>query len=118
MKVLKEETSTQKLYWDTENKIVWGLLFGDQKTVEHAKENIDAQERIRDSLKKKKTRVLIDMTAVSEITKEARECGLLVVVYDLHVLGVPTLPPKHTSIDLSLERIQLSERLATIGKGS
>ena len=73
MKVLKEETSTQKLYWDTENKIVWGLLFGDQKTVEHAKENIDAQERIRDSLKKKKTRVLIDMTAVSEITKEARD---------------------------------------------
>ncbi len=73
MKELKEETSTQKLYWDSENEIVWGLLFGDQKTVEHAKENIDAQERIRDSLKKNKTRVLIDMTAVSEITKEARD---------------------------------------------
>ena len=73
MKELKEETSTQKLYWDTENQIVWGVLFGDQNTVEHAKENIDAQERIRDSLKKKQTRVLIDMTAVNEITKEARD---------------------------------------------
>ena len=73
MKVLKEETSTQKLYWDSDNEIVWGILFADQRTEQHAKENIDAQERIRDSLKKKKTRVLIDMTAVSEISKEARD---------------------------------------------
>ena len=73
MKELKEETSTQKLYWDSENEIVWGVLFADQKTEEHAKENIDAQERLRDSLKKEKTRVLIDMMAVSEITKEARD---------------------------------------------
>ena len=73
MKELKEETSTQKLYWDSENEIVWGDLFGDQKTEEHAKENVDAQERIRDSLNKEKTRVLIDMTTVTEITKEARD---------------------------------------------
>ena len=73
MKELKEETSTQKLYWDSDNEIVWGVLFADQQTEEHAKENIDAQERIRDSLNKEKTRVLIDMTAVSEITKEARD---------------------------------------------
>lgn len=73
MKVLKEETSTQKLYWDSDHEIVWGILFADQKTEQHAKENIDAQERIRDSLKKKKIRVLIDMTAVSEISKEARD---------------------------------------------
>ena len=73
MKELKEETSTQKLYWDSENEIVWGELFADQKTEEHAKENIDAQERIRDSLNKVKTRVLVDMSAVTEISKEARD---------------------------------------------
>lgn len=73
MKELKEETSTQKIYWDNENDIVYGVLFADIKTQGLAKENIDAQERIRDNLNKKKTRVLIDMTAVSEITKEARD---------------------------------------------
>ena len=72
MKELKEETSTQKLYWDSENEIVWSDLFGNQ-TEELAKKNIDAQERIRDSLNKEKTRVLIDMTAVTEISKEARD---------------------------------------------
>ena len=73
MKELKEETSTKKIYWDSENDIVYGVLFADIKTQGLAKENIDAQERIRDNLNKKKTRVLIDMTAVSEITKEARD---------------------------------------------
>ncbi len=73
MKELKEETSTQKLYWDGENEIVWGELFADITTEELAKENIDAQERIRDSMNKEKTRVIIDMTAVFEISKEARD---------------------------------------------
>ena len=73
MKELKVETSTQRLYWDSANEIVWGELFENQTTVDHDKENIDAQERIRDSLKKKKTRVLIDMTSVTEISKEARD---------------------------------------------
>ena len=73
MKELKTETSTQKLFWDSENEIVWGALFGDQVTEELAKENVDAQETVRDSLKKKKTRVLIDMTTVTEISKDARD---------------------------------------------
>ncbi len=73
MKELKEETSTQKLYWDSENEIVWGELFADITTEKLAKENIDAQERIRDSMNKEKTRVIIDMTAVFEISKEARD---------------------------------------------
>ena len=73
MKELKEETSTQKLYWDSENEIVWGEVCADLKTEEHARENVDAQERIRDSLNKAKTRVLIDMTRVTEISKEARD---------------------------------------------
>jgi len=73
MKELKEETSTQKIYWDSENEIVWGELFADILTEELAKEDIDAQERIRDSLNKEKTRVIIDMTAVFEISKEARD---------------------------------------------
>ncbi len=73
MKELKVETSTQKLYWDSDNDIVWGELFADQVTEELAKENVDAQESVRDSMNKAKTRVLIDMTAVSEISKEARD---------------------------------------------
>ncbi|MCH7773951.1 MAG: STAS/SEC14 domain-containing protein [Bacteroidetes bacterium] len=73
MKELKEESSTQKLYWDSENEIVWGELFADITTEKLAKENIDAQERIRDSMNKEKTRVIIDMTAVFEISKEARD---------------------------------------------
>ncbi len=73
MKELKVETSTQKLYWDSENEIVWGELFGDQITEELAKENVDAQERVRDIVSKAQTRVLIDMTAVTEISREARD---------------------------------------------
>ncbi len=73
MKELKVETSTQKLYWDSENEIVRGQLFADQLTEELAKENIDAQESIRDAVKKAKTRVLIDMTAVTKISKQARD---------------------------------------------
>ena len=43
MKELKTETSTQKLFWDSENEIVWGELFGDQATEELARENVDAR---------------------------------------------------------------------------
>ena len=73
MKELMVETSTQKLYWDGENEIVWGELFDDQTTKERAKENVDAQERVRDLVSKAKTRVLVDMTTISEISKEARD---------------------------------------------
>ena len=73
MKDLKVETSTQRLYWDTENEIVWGELFSNLPTADLARENIDAQESVRDSLNRVKTRVLIDMTAVTEISKEARD---------------------------------------------
>ncbi len=73
MKEPKVETSTQKLYWDSENEIVWSELLANQTTVELAKENVDAQERLRDSMNKAKTRVLIDMTSVTEISKEARD---------------------------------------------
>ncbi len=73
MKELKVETPTQKLYWDTENEIVWCDPFGNQEIEELAKENVDAQESVRDGLKKTKTRVLVDMTAITEISKEARD---------------------------------------------
>ncbi len=73
MKELRTETSTQKLFWDNENEIVWGELFGDQSTGELAKENVDAQETLRDEMKRRKTRVLIDMTGVNEISKDARD---------------------------------------------
>ncbi len=73
MKELRAETSTQKLYWDSDNQIVWGELFGNLVTEEVAKENIDAQERLRDGLNKARTRVRIDMTGITEISKEARD---------------------------------------------
>ena len=73
MKNLKDETPTQKLYWDDETEIVWGELTADLTSEEDAKINIDAQERVRDSLHKEKTRVLIDMTSVSQISKKARD---------------------------------------------
>jgi len=44
-------------------------LFADLKT----EELVDAQKRIRHSPNKEKTRVLIDMTTVTEIAKEARD---------------------------------------------
>ena len=73
MKELKTETSTQRLFWDSEDEIVWGELFANQVSEQLAKENIDAQERVRDMLGKAKTRVLVDMTKVTEISKEARD---------------------------------------------
>ena len=73
MKELKVETSTQKLYWDSENEIVWGELHADLTTEDLARENIDAQESIRDGMNREKTRVVIDMTEVTEISKEARD---------------------------------------------
>ena len=73
MKELKEETPTQRLYWDSEDEIARGELFANVLTEEAAKENVDAQARLRDSLGRAKTRVLIDMTQVTEIRKEARD---------------------------------------------
>ena len=73
MKELKIETSTQKLYWDSENEIVWGDLFANQVSEELAEENVDAQESVRDDMNKAKTRVLNDMTKVTAISKEARD---------------------------------------------
>ena len=73
MKALKIETSSQKLYWDSENEIVWGALFANQVTEELAKENVDAQERLRDMVGKSKTRVLVDMTEITKISKDARD---------------------------------------------
>ena len=73
MKELKEETSTVKLYWDSENEIVWCEIFANLRKEENAKENIDAQERLRDSVNKEKTRVLVDMTELSEMPKGVRD---------------------------------------------
>ncbi len=73
MKKLVDETSTQKLYWDEENQIVFGECFDMIHSQGKAKENIDAQERVRDRLGKEKTRVLVDMRAIKSISRDARE---------------------------------------------
>ncbi len=73
MKELREKTSTVKLYWDSEDEIVWCEIFANLQKEENAKENIDAQERLRDSLNKEKTRVLVDMTELSEMPKGVRD---------------------------------------------
>ena len=72
-KELRATTSTQKIYWDPENKIVWGKVFRNVTTEELARENIDAQERVRDSLNREMTRVLVDMCDVTEMSKAARD---------------------------------------------
>ena len=63
-----EQTSTQALYWDTDENIVWGHL----DSAQTAEENIDAQARLRNTLGKEMTRVLIDMRQTVQITREAR----------------------------------------------
>ena len=73
MRELREETSTVKLSWDSENAIVRCVIFADLLREEQAKENIDAQERLRDRLKKERTRVLVDMSALIEMSKEVRD---------------------------------------------
>ena len=73
MKKLVDETSTQKLYWDEDNQIVFGECFNMIHSEEKAKENVDAQERVRDRLGKEKTRVLVDMRAIKSISRDARE---------------------------------------------
>ena len=50
MKKLVEQTSTQKLYWDEEKQIVIGECFAVIHGQEKAKENVDAQERVRNRL--------------------------------------------------------------------
>ena len=73
MKKLMEETTTQKLYWDNDNNVVWGELTAERQDLATATENIDAQERLRDSLNRQKTRVMIDMRQTTRITREARQ---------------------------------------------
>ena len=72
MRKLMEQTATQKLYWDTDQNIVWGELDSIPQTLQTAQENIEAQARIRDALGKEMTRVLIDMRQTTRITREAR----------------------------------------------
>ncbi len=73
MKKLMEQTSTQKLFWDSDENIVWGELDSTPQTLQTAQENIDAQERVRDALGREMTRVLIDMRQTTRVTREARE---------------------------------------------
>ncbi len=68
-----EQTSTQKLFWGADENIVWGELDATPQTLETAKENIDAQERVRDALGKEMTRVCVDMRQTVRITREARD---------------------------------------------
>ena len=72
MRKLMEQTSTQTLYWDTAENIVWGELGSTRQTLQTAEENIDAQARVRDALGKEMTRVVIDMRQTVQITREAR----------------------------------------------
>ena len=72
MRKLMEQTSTQTLYWDTAENIVWGELDSTPQTLQTAEENIDAQARVRDALGKEMTRVVIDMRQTVQITREAR----------------------------------------------
>ncbi len=73
MKKLVDETSTQKLYWDEDNQIVFGECLDTIHSEEKAKENIDAYERVRNRVGKEKIRVLVDMRAIKGVSRDARE---------------------------------------------
>ena len=72
MRKLMEQTATQKLFWDSDENIVWGELDSTPQTLQTARENIDAQERARDALGKEMTRVLVDMTRTTRMSRDAR----------------------------------------------
>ena len=72
MRKLIEETSTQKLFWDANENVVWTEMDSTPQTLQTAQENIDAHERARDTFGKEKTRVLIDMRQTTRINREAR----------------------------------------------
>ena len=72
MKKLMEQTSTQRIYWNEDKQLVIGECFAAIHSQEKAKENIDAQEQVRDRLGKEKTRVLIDMSLIKSISRDAR----------------------------------------------
>ena len=72
MRELMAETRTQKLFWDDERNIVWGELKALPQTLDTAIENIDVQERIRDTLRKEMTRVIVDMRVMTSISASAR----------------------------------------------
>ena len=72
MRQLMEQTTTQKLYWDADENIVRGELDSTPQDLETAEENVEAQARIRDALGRKMTRVLVDMRAATQISREAR----------------------------------------------
>ena len=67
-----EQTSTQKIFWDSDDKVVWGELDSTPETLQTAQENIDAYERVRDALGKEKIRVLVDMRQATRVNREAR----------------------------------------------
>ena len=71
--VLFEETSAGKVYWDYDNKIIHVEMHDNVKSVETAKEIIDAEERICQKLNISKAGVLVDLLHVNEISKEARD---------------------------------------------
>ena len=72
MKKLMEQTSTQIIYWDEENQVVLGECIAAIHSKDKAKENVDAQDRVRGRLGKEKTRVLVDMRLISSISRDAR----------------------------------------------
>ena len=67
-----EQTSTQKIFWDSDENVVWGELGSTPETLQTAQENVDAYERVRDALGKEKIRVLVDMREATRVNREAR----------------------------------------------
>lgn len=72
MRVLKAETASQKIYWDADNQIVWAEMEPVRHTLEHAKQNVAAQAKLRDELGVAQTVVLVDMRNVGKMEGKAR----------------------------------------------
>lgn len=60
------------VYWDDELSMAWCVLTAPHHGVAEAQQNVEAIGRVRDSVGKKKVRVLIDIRAVETITRSAR----------------------------------------------
>ncbi|MCA9670183.1 MAG: STAS/SEC14 domain-containing protein [Myxococcales bacterium] len=70
---LFEQTKTQRIYWDSDHEIVFAEMLPVAHDADDARTNISAQAKLRDSLGRKQTRILVDMRNVGKMTSHARK---------------------------------------------
>lgn len=71
-RTLREQSPAMDVYWDDELSMSWCVLTAAHHGAVEARQNVEAIGRLRDSLGKKKVRVIIDIRAVETISRQAR----------------------------------------------